>query len=119
MKNTNIPRSILLEQGTLSYSPNIGDVDFIVRHMQDDEGEYYDVRLDSGFHCPLTANPFIGDAIFKVASSLEAETFSSMEEVVQAVQEAIDEMDELLEEDEPVDEWVQQEYWADAYNACR
>lgn len=92
-----ITEAVQLNEEELEYSHALGDITYIVKHMVDDDGEYYTVELGEATE---RQDDIDYDSVVDIRIKLEAPmdfAYGSMDEVKKAIAKAIDDVKDIYD----------------------
>lgn len=92
-----ITKDIQLNEEKLEYSHALGDITYIVKHMVDNDGEYYTVELGEATE---RQDEIDYDSIVDIRIKLESPmdfAYNSMDEVKKAIVKAIDDVKDIYD----------------------
>lgn len=92
-----ITKGVQLNEEELEYSHALGDITYIVKHMVDNDGEYYTVELGEATE---RQDDIDYDSIVDIRIKLEAPmdfAYGSMDEVKKAIAKAIDDVKDIYD----------------------
>lgn len=90
-----ITKGVQLDETELEYSHAIGDITYIVHHMVDDDGCYYELSLGQATE---RQDDIDYDSVVDIRIKLEAPmdfAYGTMDEVKKAIQKAINEANDI------------------------
>lgn len=90
-----ITKDVQLNEEELEYSHALGDIIYIVKHMVDNDGEYYTVELGEATE---RQDEIDYDSIVDIRIKLESPmdfAYGSMDEVKKAIKDAIDDANDI------------------------
>lgn len=92
-----ITEAVQLNEEELEYSHALGDITYIVKHMVDNDGEYYTVELGEATE---RQDDIDYDSVVDIRIKLEAPmdfAYGSMDEVKKAIAKAIDDVKDIYD----------------------
>lgn len=92
-----ITKGVQLNEEELEYSHALGDITYIVKHMVDNDGEYYTVELGEATE---RQDDIDYDSVVDIRIKLEAPmdfAYGSMDEVKKAIAKAIDDVKDIYD----------------------
>lgn len=92
-----ITEAVQINEEELEYSHALGDITYIVKHMVDDDGEYYTVELGEATE---RQDEIDYDSIVDIRIKLESPmdfAYGSMDEVKKAIVKAIDDVKDIYD----------------------
>lgn len=92
-----ITKGVQLDETELEYSHALGDITYIVKHMVDNDGEYYTVELGEATE---RQDDIDYDSIVDIRIKLESPmdfAYGSMDEVKKAIAKAIDDVRDIYD----------------------
>lgn len=92
-----ITKGVQLNEEELEYSHALGDITYIVKHMVDNDGEYYTVELGEATE---RQDDIDYDSVVDIRIKLESPmdfAYGSMDEVKKAIAKAIDDVKDIYD----------------------
>lgn len=90
-----ITKGVQINEEELEYSHALGDITYIVKHMVDNDGEYYTIELGEATE---RQDEIDYDSIVDIRIKLESPmdfAYGSMDEVKKAIKDAIDDANDI------------------------